>query len=92
MKYMITWELKEPVMESYKKGMEIEKGRMNKGEVFTQDEIVLGTHIITSEGKGVQIVDTDYSRLAKWGFAYMPVYKFKISPLMSREEFEKVIQ
>jgi len=92
MKYMITWEVREPVEENRKRVLEIENERKIKGETWTEDDYVLRTHFILSEGKGLQIVDTDDSKLAKWIVAYSPVHRIKILPLLSREEFEKARQ
>ena len=92
MKYMITWELREPYEENMKKWLEIENDRKIKGETWTEDDYVLSTHFILSEAKGLQIVDTDDSKLAKWIAAYSPVYRIKISPILSREEFVKATQ
>ncbi len=75
MKYMITWEVREPVDENRKRVLEIENERKIKGETWTEDDFVLSTHFILSEGKGLQIVDTDDSKLAKWIAAYSPVYR-----------------
>ena len=92
MKYMITWEVREPVDENRKRVLEIENERKIKGETWTEDDYVLRTHFILSEGKGLQIVDTEDSKLAKWIIAYSPVYRIKISPILSREEFAKARQ
>ena len=91
MRYLITWEVREPVEENNKKALEIENERRKKGEIWA-DEFVLSTHFILSEPRGLQVVDTDESKLAKWIAAYYPVYKIKISPIMSREEFEDAIK
>ena len=92
MKYMITWEVREPVDENRKRTLEIENERKIKGETWTEDDYVLSTHFILSEAKGLQIVDTDDSKLAKWIVAYSPVYRIKILPILSREEFAKARQ
>ncbi len=92
MKYMITWEVREPVKENSKRISEIEAERTKKGEIWTEEDYVLKTHFILSEAKGLQIVDTDDSKLAKWIAAYNPVYRIKISPILSREEFAEATQ
>ncbi|NIM46148.1 MAG: hypothetical protein GTO54_11080 [Nitrososphaeria archaeon] len=92
MKNLITWQTREPVEENGKKTLEIENERRKKGESWTEDDFLLSTHFLLSEPGGLQIVDVDESRLAKWISAYNPVFHIKISPIMSREEFAKAIE
>ncbi len=89
MKYMITWEIREPAEENMKKAREIESERRKKGETWTEDDYVLSTHVILTGPTGLQIVDTDDSKLAKWVAAYSPVYKIKISPIIERSEWQE---
>ena len=93
MKYMIFTEFKEPLEESMKKMVEIEKGRRERGEIFSAQGESLAQYWLLSEPKGVMIVDTDDpSKIAKWCAAYGPILKYKISPTLTREEWEKATQ
>jgi len=88
MRYLITWEPREPVEENWKKAREISQERIKKGESWGDDNLI-GTHIILSEAKGLQIVDTDVKKLAKWVKAYANVYNIKISPIMHVDEWRE---
>lgn len=88
MRYMIIWELREPAAENRKKATEISNERIRKGEDFGEDSLI-GMHVILSEAKGLNIVDTTEAKLAKWMAAYRDVYKMKISPIMHVDEWRK---
>ena len=45
-----------------------------------------------SKRKGFHIVDADVSRIVKWVESYSNVFEYKISPIMTREEWEKAAQ
>jgi len=93
MKYVFFIEFKEPVDENMKKANEIEKERMDKGEAWSQQSESLAQYRMLSSPKGFMIVDTDDpSKIAKWITSYAPVIKFKISPIMTEEEWEKATQ
>jgi len=92
MKYVIFFESREPVEENRKKIAEIEKGRMERGETLSQQGESFITYILLSERKAFHIVDTDVSKIVKWAEAYSNVFKYKIYPIMTREEWEKVAQ
>jgi len=78
MRYLITWEIREPAEENRNKAREISNDRIKKGVSWGDDNLI-GTHVILSEAKGLQIVDTTEAKLAKWVKAYANVYKIKIS-------------
>ena len=91
MKYVIFMEPKEPYEENMKKWIEIEKKRQEKGETFSQQEESLAQYRLLSEPKGFMIVDTDdVSKVWKWAAAYGPVVKYKISPIVTRAEYEQL--
>ena len=93
MKYALFYEFKEPVEENKKRDKEIEKGREERGETFTTRGELVAAYWLLSEDKGLMIVDTDDpTQIAKWGAAYGPILKYKISPIMTQEEYEKVTQ
>jgi hypothetical protein len=46
-------------------------------------------HVILSEAKGLDIVDTTEAKLAKWMAAYRDVYRMNISPIMHVDEWRK---
>jgi len=92
MKYVIFWKLKEPVEENLKKIDEIEKARIERGEALSQKGESLAEYYLLSEHKAFIIVDTDETSIAKWIASYGPVLKYKISPIMTREEWEKATQ
>jgi len=84
-------EPKEPYEENMKKWIEIEKKRQEKGETFSQQEESLVQYRLLSEPKGFMIVDTDdVSKVWKWAAAYGPVVKYKISPIVTRAEYEQL--
>jgi hypothetical protein len=91
MRYLITWKWREPIEENRKKAREISQERIKKGESWEEDNLI-GTHVIMSEGKGLQIVDTTEAKLAKWINAYFNLYHIKISPIMHVDEWRKVTQ
>lgn len=88
MRYLITWEIREPIEENSKKASEISQERIRKGESWGADNLI-GTHVILSESKGLQIVDTTEAKLAKWIAAYSNLYKIKISPIMHQDEWRE---
>ena len=93
MKYVIFMEPKEPYEENMKKWLEIEKKRQEKGETWSAQKESLAQYYLLSEQKGFMIVDTDdVSKVWKWAAAYGPVMKYKISPIVTREEYEKATQ
>ena len=93
MKYAIFSEWKEPIEENLKKMYEIEKGRTERGENFSAQGESVVMYTLLSEPKGIMIVDTDDpAKIAKWCLAYGPILKYKISPIMTREEWEKATQ
>jgi hypothetical protein len=92
MRYMITFEFREPVEENRKKMREIENGRRERGETWTEDEQVIPGHVILSKPAGLWIVDTDESKLAKWIAAYASVYKIKIAPIMEGSKWRELTQ
>ena len=93
MKYVIFMEYREPVEENMKKLVEIEKGRIERGEAWSQQKESLAQYWLLSEPKGFQIIDTDDpSKIAKWCAAYGPVVKYKISPILTRDEYQKATQ
>jgi hypothetical protein len=85
-------EYREPVKENIEKVKEVEKGRIERGESFSQQEEIVAHYMLMSEPTGIMIVETDdYTRIAKWVKTYLPYMKYKISPVMTREEFEKSV-
>ena len=93
MKYVIFMEPKEPYEESMKKTVEIEKKRIEKGDTFSAQGESIAQYRLLSEPKGFSIVETDdVSKVYKWAAAYGSVIKFKISPILTREEYEKATQ
>ena len=90
MKYVIFMEIKEPVEENLKRMFEIEGEREKKGETFGAQKELIANYYLLSEYKAFMIVDVeDVSRIAKWVAAYSPVMQYKISPIMTREEYEE---
>ena len=88
MRYLITWEVREPIEENRKKASEISQDRIKRGVSWGDDNLI-GTHIILSEAKMLQIVDTTEAKLAKWVDAYANLYKIKISPIMHQDEWRE---
>jgi hypothetical protein len=88
---MITWKIREPIEENRKKARKISQERIQKGKSWGEDNLI-GTHVILSEGKMLQIVDTTEAKLAKWINAYFPLYEIKISPIMHGDEWRKATQ
>jgi hypothetical protein len=77
------------VDENIKKDREIEKERIEKGEALWDSGAFYADYYLLSEPKAFMIVDTDATSIAKWIAAYSPILKYKISPIMTREEYEK---
>lgn len=93
MKYVIFMEPKEPYEENMKKVLEIEKKRQEKGETWSQQKESLVEYRLLSEPKGFTIVDTnDVSKVWKWAAAYAPFIKYKISPIVTRVEYQQMTQ
>jgi hypothetical protein len=92
MKYLIFYEFKEPVEDNIKKDLEIEKARIEKGEALWHSGSFYAGYYLLSEPKAFMIVDTDATSIAKWIAAYGSIMNYKISPIMTREEWEKATQ
>ena len=94
LKYVILAEYKDPVEESLKKAMEIEKGRVERGETWNQMGEMIGQYIFLEGNKGFTIVDTEkVSHIFKWTKAYGPVLKsVKVLPVLDRSEWEEAIK
>ena len=93
MKYVIFMEYKEPIEKNIQKVIEIEKGRIDRGEAWIQGTENLAHYMMIGEHKSFMIVETDDpSKLAKWATTYYPYLKYKISPVMTRKEYEKAIK
>ena len=93
MKYVIFMEYREPIEENIKKVIDVEKGRMDRGEAWSQGKENLAHYMMIGEHKSFMIVETDDpSKLAKWATTYYPYLKYKISPVMTRKEYEKAIK
>jgi hypothetical protein len=92
MKYLIEWWPREPVEENLKKGSEIEAERRKKGVLVGESETVFPIHFTLSDPRGIWVIEDDVkmSTLSKWFKAYGTVYNIKITPLISRAEFEKL--
>lgn len=92
MKYLIVYEFKEPVVENLKKGFEIERKRTEKGETLS-DIMIFPIHGFLSEFKAMMIVETDDPlRIAKWEIDYMPVYKYKVIPILERSDWQDLMK
>jgi hypothetical protein len=78
----LTWKIKEPFEENFKKTMKIEKGRIERGENWGKD-ILFPIHSIGTNNKALMIVETDDEiKLAKWTADYSSVMEWKIYPLI----------
>ena len=92
MKYLIVYEIKEPVIENFKKSFEIMKERQEKGETLS-DIMVFPIHGFLSEFKTMMIVETDDpKRISRWVADYLPVYKYKVMPILPREEWQYLME
>jgi len=92
MKYLVEFWPKEPWDENLKKGSEIEAERRKKGVIISEKETVFPIHFALSDPRGIEIIEDDVkmSKLSKWFKAYSSVYNVKITPLISRVEFDKL--
>ena len=92
MKYLIEWWPKEPWDENLKKGYEIEAERRKKGVTIGEKETVFPIHFTLSDQGGIWIIEDDVkmSKLSKWFKDYGSVYNVKLTPLISRAEYEKL--
>jgi hypothetical protein len=87
MRYIITWKMKEPFEENYKKTMKIQKERIKKGESLG-DKIIFPIHAFISENKAFMIVETDDPiDLAKWTISYQSYMDYHIQSI---HEFSKI--
>ena len=80
-------EYREPVQKNREKVAEIEKKRRKKGDALNAS----AHYYMVSEPKSFMIVDIDdMAKLAKWADDYFPYMKYKITPILTREEYDKV--
>jgi hypothetical protein len=87
LKYLIVYEYKEPVIENFKKAAEILKERREKGETLS-DITVFPLHGFLSEFKAMMILETDDpKRITKWETDYLPVFKYKVMPILPTKEW-----
>jgi len=92
MKYLLIGNIKEPIEKNMEKMNEIEKGRIERGENFAAgSNMIFPIHVLISSAppKQVMVVDTTEAELAKWIAAYSSVMECKISPLMTRQEWQE---
>mgnify|MGYP006283094545 FL=1 len=90
MKYLITWRIKEPFEENYKRTMEIEDERVKRGEAWG-DKMVFPIHTFMSENKAFMIVETDDPMdLAKWTTSYLTVLDYVVEPITDFREIQKL--
>ena len=81
LKYLLTWKIKEPFEENYRKTMKLEEMRLEKGEHFG-DDIIFPIHSFVTENKAFMIVNVeDDMKLAKWAATYSPVMDWKAYPI-----------
>jgi hypothetical protein len=93
MKYMMSLKPRKPVEENWNRALEINDEREKKGEGFVANNRLVARYVLLSEFKIIQIVDAeDPSIIAKWTEAYRNVLKYKISPIMTIEEYQKAMQ
>ena len=94
MKYVIYGELKEPYEENWKKLLEIEKGRKERGEMFDQTGRMIGQYAFLEGNKSFQIIETDdVSSIVKWTQAYGSVVKnLKVIPVLTRKEWQEAMK
>lgn len=86
---MIFNELKEPFDENWSKILKIEKERGKRKKKWD----TVAQYMQLSEPKGFLIVETDDPALiAKYQMDYGSVLKMKISPIITRSEWEKAIK
>ena len=90
MRYLISWKMKEPFEDNYGKTMEIERGRIKKGEHWG-DEMILPIHSYLTENKAFMIVETDDPlKLAKWTADYSGVMDWHITPVHEFSQLRKL--
>ena len=91
LKYVIWAKYKDPVEESLKKAMEIEKERQKRGESWSQTGEMIEQYMFLEGNNGFSIVDTeDVSSIFKWTKAYGTVLKkVKVLPVLTRKEWEE---
>jgi hypothetical protein len=89
MKYLIEFKIKEPVEENWNRIMEINNKRESEGKGFVANNRLIGRWFSVAEGlKVIQIVEIEEpSILAEWVEAYRVAVKFKVSPIMTAEEY-----
>jgi hypothetical protein len=91
LKYLIMFELREPIEENVRKVFEIEKERRSKGITFLDDATVFPEHQFLSEEKRFMIVETDDPmRIAKWEVDYMTVLKYKVIPIIESTKINEL--
>jgi len=89
MKYLIEFEIREPLEENWERVLEINNDRESSGKGFVANNRLIERWFSVSEGlKVIQVVEIEEpSILADWVEVYRNVIKFKISPVMTPEEY-----
>ena len=89
MKYLIEFEIREPLEENWERVLEINTERERSGKGFVANNRLFGRWFSVAEGlKVIQVVEIDEpSILADWVESYRNVIKFRISPVMTAEEY-----
>ena len=90
MKYLMEWWPREPIEENMKKIYVIEAERHKKGVAITEG--VSPIYFTLSDPHGIWIIEDDVkmSKISKYVKDYSNVAKIMITPLLTRDEMEKL--
>ena len=89
MKYLLSMEVKDPIVENTEKILAVESERGKKG-ITLSGKFVLGWHYAGTEPRMYGVVEVDDEFLiAKWLMDYLPYAHVKAMPLLERSAYEK---